>query len=55
MKIPVQTGIMVLMLLLFFSESSKAQYTSRKISKKQQAFTGYLKSIAVKQGWKHFE
>ena len=33
-------------------KSGNAQYASRRISKKQQAFTGYLKSIAVKQGWR---
>ena len=45
MKLPIQTGIMVLMLLSFFNESSNAQYASRKISKKQQAYTDSLKQV----------
>ena len=45
MRIPIQTGIMVLMLLSFFNESSNAQYASRKISKKQQAYTDSLKQV----------
>ena len=45
MKIPIKIGIMVLMLLSFFNESSHAQYASRKISKKQQAYTDSLKQV----------
>jgi len=45
MKTPIQIGIMVLMLLSFFNESSYAQYSSRKISKKQQAYTDSLKQV----------
>ena len=45
MRIPIQTGIMVLMLLSFFNESSHAQYATRKISKKQQEYTDSLKQV----------
>ena len=45
MKIPIKIGIMVLTLLSFFNESSHAQYASRKISKKQQAYTDSLKQV----------
>ena len=45
MKTTIKIGIIVLVLLSLFSESSNAQYTSRKISKKQQAYTDSLKQV----------
>ena len=45
MKTSIKIGIVVLMLLSFFNESSEAQYASRKISKKQQAYTDSLKQV----------
>jgi len=45
MKNLIQTGIIVLMLLSFFNESSNAQFAKRKISKKQQSYTDSLKQV----------
>jgi len=45
MKTSFKIGIIVIMMLSIYNESSDAQYTSRKISKKQQAYTDSLKQV----------
>jgi len=45
MKTTIKIGMIALMLLSLFSQSSNAQYASRKLSKKQQAYTDSLKQV----------
>ena len=44
MKTTIRIGL-CLMAMLFFNESAEAQYASRKLSKKQQAYTDSLKNV----------
>lgn len=45
MKTTIKIGMIILMLLSLFNESINAQYASRKLSKKQQAYTDSLKQV----------
>ena len=45
MNTSIKIGILVIMMLSFYNENSNAQHTSRKISKKQQAYTDSLKQV----------